>query len=387
MEGFGASSNEPVGYDEGRVARLRPIREAVERLPLPPLRSRKIGGILNALEMQIEDGGDSPEVNRLLLGALRAAIHHQVGVGHAQGALRAINAFEEAEARRREQLKPGISTKTPSSKERMGALILDGYKLLQSRRETEACDLWLEAWEFVKQIARPEWRTTEEFDQAYHGYWEYVFNWCQDLEAELGNAGLKDPIYHEHRLRYAREFLERFPGEDANHYVNFMRAQGEALWQLGRQAEAEEAYQSLVDRFPDEAWGYIGWADEYWLRKRWPEEHERAEAMEYEKAEAIMKQALVRSNLNDRADLLERLDELYAEWVKPEEQTAMAPQRTELAPPDVSTWLPGFRALVTPAPNSPAVVNKPARNAPCWCGSGKKYKKCHLQTDEEASRQ
>ena len=29
------------------------------------------------------------------------------------------------------------------------------------------------------------------------------------------------------------------------------------------------------------------------------------------------------------------------------------------------------------------------RNSPCWCGSGKKYKKCHLQADEvfdEATR-
>lgn len=29
--------------------------------------------------MQIEDGGDSPEVNNLLLDALRPAIRHQVG--------------------------------------------------------------------------------------------------------------------------------------------------------------------------------------------------------------------------------------------------------------------------------------------------------------------
>ena len=30
-----------------------------------------------------------------------------------------------------------------------------------------------------------------------------------------------------------------------------------------------------------------------------------------------------------------------------------------------------------------------ARNKPCWCGNGKKYKKCHLQADEvfdEATR-
>ncbi len=34
------------------------------------------------------------------------------------------------------------------------------------------------------------------------------------------------------------------------------------------------------------------------------------------------------------------------------------------------------------------VVNKeekPGRNDPCWCGSGKKYKKCHLDADRAAS--
>jgi len=26
------------------------------------------------------------------------------------------------------------------------------------------------------------------------------------------------------------------------------------------------------------------------------------------------------------------------------------------------------------------------RNDPCWCGSGKKYKKCHLEADEKIRR-
>ena len=26
--------------------------------------------------------------------------------------------------------------------------------------------------------------------------------------------------------------------------------------------------------------------------------------------------------------------------------------------------------------------NRPRRNAPCWCGSGRKYKKCHLNADQ-----
>jgi hypothetical protein len=31
--------------------------------------------------------------------------------------------------------------------------------------------------------------------------------------------------------------------------------------------------------------------------------------------------------------------------------------------------------------NLPA--EKPGRNDPCWCGSGKKYKRCHLPGDDK----
>jgi len=31
------------------------------------------------------------------------------------------------------------------------------------------------------------------------------------------------------------------------------------------------------------------------------------------------------------------------------------------------------------------VDEKPGRNEPCWCGSGKKYKKCHFLEDEKTA--
>ncbi len=95
-----APSNQTGRYDYERVAKLRPLEAAVKRLGLPPIRSRKLGTILNALEMQIEDGGDSPEVNRLLLEALRAGLRHQADERTIQPALRAIDAYERAEAER-----------------------------------------------------------------------------------------------------------------------------------------------------------------------------------------------------------------------------------------------------------------------------------------------
>ena len=40
----------------------------------------------------------------------------------------------------------------------------------------------------------------------------------------------------------------------------------------------------------------------------------------------------------------------------------------------------------TPAPQQPVRrQHLPGRNDPCWCGSGKKYKNCHLRSDESKS--
>jgi hypothetical protein len=52
-------THQPDRYDEARLARFKPVETAVAALRLPPLRARKRNGILNALIMQIENGGDN----------------------------------------------------------------------------------------------------------------------------------------------------------------------------------------------------------------------------------------------------------------------------------------------------------------------------------------
>src|SRR6266498_1097748 len=259
-------SNPPTRYDRARVAQLSPIREAIAGLGLPLLSVRKLMGILNAIEMQIETGGDSPEVNALQLDEL----------------------------------------------------MQEGYALMQADQRAAACDRWLETWELFKQLAGPELRSSTAFDNAHPGMQQLVFNWCSQLEMALGNAGFDNPIYHEHRVRYVREFLAQFPDEEANHYVNFRRAEGEALWTLGRRDEAEAVYTALIERLPDEGWGYIGWADHYWLFDK--------SLKDYARAEAIMQRALARPKLQDRGDVLDRLADLYGEWGKPKEREAIAAQ-------------------------------------------------------------
>jgi hypothetical protein len=232
------------------VVLLQPIHDAVGRLGLPLARFRKIKSILGALEVQIEDGGDAPEVNRLLLDALRAVLRHQVGSPQMHEAAAAIDAFMRAEAVYWEQVRTGTLPPlelTPAL--RLDDLMQEGYALLATHQRATACDRWLEAWDLVKQLARPAMRSAATFDQAY-ALVQPVEAWCPDLEMELGNAGLDDPAYNTHWLRYAREFLMQFPGADSDTQILFTRAEGEALWRLGRQTEADTVYAALVQRFP-----------------------------------------------------------------------------------------------------------------------------------------
>src|SRR3990172_1953317 len=89
--------------DQARLNTFEPVDQAVEALNLPPLRFRKLNGILGALIMQIEDGGDSPEVNELLVKALRAAVIFQVGEDAAKSFNEALARVEHAEKLRNKE--------------------------------------------------------------------------------------------------------------------------------------------------------------------------------------------------------------------------------------------------------------------------------------------
>jgi len=366
-------SNEPGRYNRARVAQLNPVQEAIENMGLPLSRFRLLNGILNALTMQIECGGDSPEVNRSLIDALRAAVLHQVGEEQARTALRAIDAFRQAEGERWEQIKAGtLPPMQLTLEEQLDDLVHEGYDLLKAGHLTSACDRWLEAWRLVKRLVEPAMRTADAFDEACDLY-PLISNWCQDFEMELGNAALDDPVYHEHRLRYTREFLAQFSEESALTVLNFTRAQGETLWAMGQQAEAEAVYAALIERYPDDAWGYIGWADNYYLYRHSPKE--------YAQAEAILRRALARPHLQERNHVLERLADLYGEWGKPEEQAEIVAQLERLrAQPESPRRA---KSGLTQQPQMFPPASKPRRNDPCWCGSGKKYKHCHLVKDSK----
>jgi tetratricopeptide (TPR) repeat protein len=180
----------------------------------------------------------------------------------------------------------------------------EGYRLLEQERIAEACDVWWQVWERVKEKVTPERNTLDALDKDFRGM-QAVFNWCQDFEMELGNAGIDDPQYHRLRIRYCQEFLGTFSDIDRSMRDNFSRAEAEAYWRLGEIETAEARFEALIDENPDSAWGYIGWSDEYWLLRDSPKD--------YDRAEPILLRALERPGLEDRDDVLDRLERLRAE--------------------------------------------------------------------------
>ena len=84
-----------------RMSKIKAVRAAAERAGEPLLRFRKVNGILNALGMQIEDGGDDPAVVDHLLDALEAAVHVYISLPAATDVLRAVQDLRKTYGQRR----------------------------------------------------------------------------------------------------------------------------------------------------------------------------------------------------------------------------------------------------------------------------------------------
>ena len=250
----------------------------------------------------------------------------------------------------------------------------DGYVRLWTNHDVvRTCDCWREVWEGFKLHLAPEMPRVRDVDAVF-AVTEYFINWCQEFENELGNAAVHEPRFWQARVRYVKEFLAQFSAEDDELLLgNFLRAEAEALWSLGEQVQAEQRYEALITRLPNFAWGYIGLADCYWLGPQ-----ATPEPKQYTRAEVIYQRALAVPTLHDRADVLERLAELYVDQGN-EEQAKVWYARAE------AEGGLGFAPLWPEPAVTPSVLagasHKLGRNERCWCGSGLKYKRCHLDAD------
>lgn len=149
-------------------------------------------------------------------------------------------------------------------------------------------------------------KSIEDAERVFSGS-QCLFNWCQDLEMELVNAGFREVTFFQKRIEYCREFYSLFPETSDLTIKNMRRAEAESYFALGEIEKGEEAFEKILQDYPDWAWGYVGWGDMYCqmrINKDVP--------LDYEKAEKIYRMALDKE-VDEEDVILDRLEDLKEE--------------------------------------------------------------------------
>ncbi len=182
---------------------------------------------------------------------------------------------------------------------------------------SEAYEDWLHAWELLRDHTPVSITTFDALERLFHLDVQdcSVTEMLYELDMALHNEGLEDARLTATRAEVARWVYTHFTEESALNLGNFRGYEAEALWELGHKDQAEALFQELTETFPPFAWGYIWWGDGYWMSD-WSYEY----APDYDRAEAIYRQALAIPHLEDRGDVQDRLDDLVEERAHPEKR-------------------------------------------------------------------
>ncbi|HZL55485.1 MAG TPA: SEC-C metal-binding domain-containing protein [Bryobacteraceae bacterium] len=277
--------------------------------------------------------------------------------------------------------------------ERLDDKMQAGYELRESG-SVPVCRVWLEAWRDVLRIldkARIE--SVQDFDDRFGGS-QALFNWMQDLESELWNAGLEDRQFLTARIALCKEGLRRFGTDGDLTTENRRRALAESHYELGETDKAEALYRDWLQLDPRWGWGWIGWSDCYRFT--------RTERRDWSRCEQILREGLSIADVRDRADIADRLADACEKQGRGEVAAAelrgqAARNATAVKVPQsvssvgkvlrqkiqVNIGGPGLPlsemsnlAATLRETTVPITRQKAGRNEPCPCGSGKKFKKC-----------
>lgn len=238
-----------------------------------------------------------------------------------------------------------------------------GYALDAGSNTRASAVTWLSAWSDVLRLCDATGISSiEEFDDRFP-LTQSLFNWFQDLEMALENAGRDDREMLQALIDFCEESFRRFPREDQLMTENRRRALGGAYFDAGTTEKAEELFGSWLDADPGWGWGWIGWSDCYlpWAGR----------PADLDRAEKLLRRGYRVPGVRDRADIAERLKEVCEESGRPGEARQFGEQAERLRQ---KPHHPAAK-LATP-PADTARTAKVGRNAPCPCGSGKKFKKC-----------
>lgn len=177
-----------------------------------------------------------------------------------------------------------------------------GYELLGSGETVAGCRFWLDAWsDLLRLLDKAGLQSIREFDDRFRGS-QSLFNWIQDLESELWNAGREDKQFLTARIALCEEGLRRFRFDDDLMTENRRRALAESYYELGETGKAESLYRDWLNADPSWGWGWIGWSDCYRFT--------RSELKDLNRSEQILREGLCIAEVRDRLEIAERLADL-----------------------------------------------------------------------------
>ncbi len=141
--------------------------------------------------------------------------------------------------------------------EKIAEMMENGYEFFDKNEEEEACEVWLQVWGHLRERFKPEMRSIRDADAIYN-FPAYIMDWSQDFMMALWNANIFQEL-----INLGRELLKCFPDSSDLYIHNVLRYIAEALFALDQIEEGEKEFKDLVERFPENPWGYIGWGDQY----------------------------------------------------------------------------------------------------------------------------
>jgi tetratricopeptide (TPR) repeat protein len=181
---------------------------------------------------------------------------------------------------------------------------------------------WLDAWSDVLRLCDATGISSiEEFDDRFL-MTQSLFNWSQDLEMALENAGRDDGEIRQALIEFCEESFRRFPHEDQLLTENRRRTMAQAYFDAGMTEKSEELFRSWLDADPAWGWGWIGWADCYLPRADRPADLPRAEG--------LLCRGYRIPGVRDRVYIAERLQEVCEDSGRPDEARQFGEQAERL---------------------------------------------------------
>jgi tetratricopeptide (TPR) repeat protein len=211
----------------------------------------------------------------------------------------------------------------------------------------------------------------ESMRKIYKGiekFYQYCLREDGSHDAEFYNAVIEDGFYDiecfllDMPFKFARYRLideavniGRWFADFSDQPNNFLGDTGCILAEAGRKDEAIKQMEENLKRFPDDIWVTINAGDALY-------------ALGDKKAEEFFLKAYDTAERDyDKLGALERLVNFYSWQEMPEKSDAYKAE---------------YKALTAPPKPKQAIKSKKiGRNEPCPCGSGKKYKKCCLNSE------